>query len=186
MTDGNDAADAEDVPARTACAGESPAPSDILKYAFGGWGRLCERPQHPRALSGLRPLEYPRFSVLIEPRCCDVLSQLLVVLPWPPSCSPKCAASSSTSSLPSVTAHRPLPPAPPRFLESPSFLRHADRFNLILLVFLYTWRDVVFHACQAVCLHLPPVRGDPPRLGAGARLYGLSHCCPTTFQNSVS
>ena len=134
---------------------------------------MRERPQHPRALSGLRPLEYPRFSVLIEPRCCDVLSQSLVVLPWPPSCSPKCAASSSTSSLPSVTAHRPLPPAPPRFLESPSFLRHADRFNLILLVFLYTWRDVVFHACQAVCLHLPPVRGNPPRLGAGARLYGL-------------
>ena len=44
VTDGNDAADAEDAPARTACAGESPAPSDILKYAFGGWGRLCERP----------------------------------------------------------------------------------------------------------------------------------------------
>ena len=68
--------------------------------------------------------------------------------PWPPSCSPKCAASSSTSSLPSVTAHRPLPPAPPRFLESPSFLRHADRFNLILLVFLYTWRDVMVHLRQ--------------------------------------
>ena len=55
MTDGNDAADAEDAPARTACAGESPAPSDILMYAFGGWGRLCERPQYTRVLRGLRP-----------------------------------------------------------------------------------------------------------------------------------